>query len=121
MLVIFWKLGEILKDGSMAELGGFAFKLQPNCLATKIHAALISVASLTNKMQFIEVGRPVYWHSVSQSPLGLLLPSMGFCLLPACSSSPACTEPSSRNSSKSHLRINSIINTFVGVRLKAML
>lgn len=36
-------------------------------------------------------------------------------------SSPACTVPSSRNSSKSHLRINPIINTFVGVRLKVML
>lgn len=34
-------------------------------------------------------------------------------------SSPACTLPSSRNSSKSHLRINSIINTFVGVKTKS--
>lgn len=109
------------KMGAWLGWGGFAFKLQPNCSATKTHAALILVASLTNKMQFIEVGGPVYWHSVSQTPLGLLLPSMGFCSLLACSSSPACTEPSSRNSSKSHLRINSIINTFVGVRLKAML
>lgn len=50
MLVIFWKLGEILKDGSMDGLRGFAFKLQPHCSATKIHVALILVASLTNKM-----------------------------------------------------------------------
>lgn len=50
MLVIFWKLGEILKQGSMAGLGSFAFKLQPNHLTTKTHAALILVASLTNKM-----------------------------------------------------------------------
>lgn len=47
----FLEFREILKDGSMAELGGFVFKLQPNCSATKIHAALIlAVASLTNKM-----------------------------------------------------------------------
>lgn len=51
MLVIFWKLGgDILKDGSMAGLGGSAVKLQPNCSATKMRAAFILAASLTNKM-----------------------------------------------------------------------
>ena len=53
MLVIFWKSGEILKDGQAAGLGDFAFKLQTNRSATNAHAAPILVASIANKMSFI--------------------------------------------------------------------
>lgn len=52
MLVIFWKSGDILKDGREAGLGDFASKLQTNRSATNTHAAPILVASIANKMSF---------------------------------------------------------------------
>lgn len=87
--------------------------LPPNRSVTNLQAAYISVAPFTNKCHLFKSGDPA---EHPQPALGVLLPSAG-----SASCQPACTAPSSRNSSSIHLRINPIINTFVRGRLKVML
>lgn len=117
MLVISGKLGEILKDGF--HVSGCTLCITRAAGGLCLLTVLLQIYKQHIFLWHISLINAIYLRDPAEHPqpaLGVLLPSAG-----SASCQPACTVPSSRNSSSIHLRINPIINTFVGGRLKVML